>query len=124
VDRQAGRPSVPFGSAATCREPDLEGGELTFKMSGMKAAARCTQSRPSAVAHGGQLGGEWKIIAATLEAPVIEKMFTHLGLRGRAPPRAPARGQTLPSRTSDLLKSVGVAGQGRRDADLIAARIG
>jgi hypothetical protein len=40
-------------------------------------------------------GGELKIIAAILEAPVIERILTHLGLQARAPPRAPARGQTL-----------------------------
>jgi hypothetical protein len=40
-------------------------------------------------------GGELKIIAAILEAPVIEKILTHLGLRARAPPREPARGQAL-----------------------------
>ena len=40
-------------------------------------------------------GGELKIIAAILKAPVIEKILTHLGLQARAPPRAPARGQAL-----------------------------
>ena len=69
-------------------------------------------------------GSELKIIAATLEQPVIEKILTHLGLqadcgrrsapargpapqeefalasanaacKARAPPRAPARGQAL-----------------------------
>jgi len=40
-------------------------------------------------------GGEIKIIAAILEAPVIEKILTHLGLQARAPPRSPARGQAL-----------------------------
>ena len=39
--------------------------------------------------------GELKIIAAILEAPVIEKVLTHLGLQARVPPRAPARGQAL-----------------------------
>jgi len=34
-------------------------------------------------------------VSAILEAPVIEKMLTHLGLQARAPPRAPARGQAL-----------------------------
>jgi hypothetical protein len=34
-----------------------------------------------------------KIIAAILEAPVIEKILTHLALQARAPPLAPARGQ-------------------------------
>ena len=36
-------------------------------------------------------GGALKIIAAILEAPVIERILTHLGLQARAPPRAPAR---------------------------------
>ena len=36
-----------------------------------------------------------KIIAAILEAPVIEKILIHLGLQARAPPRAPARWQAL-----------------------------
>lgn len=36
--------------------------------------------------------GELKIISAILEAPVIERILTHLGLQARAPPRAPARG--------------------------------
>ena len=40
-------------------------------------------------------GGELKIIAAILEAPVIERILMHLGLQARAPPRAPARGQAL-----------------------------
>jgi hypothetical protein len=40
-------------------------------------------------------GGQLKFIAAILEAPVIEKILTHLGLQARAPPLAPARGQAL-----------------------------
>ncbi len=40
-------------------------------------------------------GGELKIIAAILEAPVIERILTHLGLQVRAPPRAAARSQSL-----------------------------
>ena len=43
-------------------------------------------------------GGELKIIAAILEQPVIEKIGTRLGLRARAPFRAPARGQALHAR--------------------------
>ncbi len=43
--------------------------------------------------HCPNCGGELKIIAAILEAPVIERILTHLGLSARAPPRAPARGQ-------------------------------
>ena len=45
--------------------------------------------------HCPNCGGELKIIAALLEAPVIECILTHLGLQARAPPRCPARGQTL-----------------------------
>ncbi len=45
--------------------------------------------------HCPHCGGELKIIAAILEAPVIEKILTHLGLQARAPPRAPARGSQL-----------------------------
>ena len=45
--------------------------------------------------HCPNCGGELKIIAAILDAPVIEKILTHLGLQARAPPRAPARGPQL-----------------------------
>jgi len=45
--------------------------------------------------HCPNCGGELKIIAAILEAPVIEKILMHLGLLARAPPRSPARGQAL-----------------------------
>ena len=45
--------------------------------------------------HCANCGGELKIVAAILEAPVIEKILTHLGLQARAPPRAPTRGQAL-----------------------------
>ncbi len=40
-------------------------------------------------------GSKLNVIAATLEAPVIEKILTHLGLQARARPRAPARSQAL-----------------------------
>jgi len=39
--------------------------------------------------------GELNVIAAILEAPVIERILNQLGLQARAPPRAQARGQTL-----------------------------
>ena len=45
--------------------------------------------------HRPHCGGELRIMAAILEAPVIEKILTHLGLQARAPPRSPARGQAL-----------------------------
>jgi len=35
--------------------------------------------------------GQLKIIAAILEAPVIDRILRHLGLEARAPPRVPAR---------------------------------
>ena len=42
--------------------------------------------------HCPNCGGQLKIIAAILEAPVIERILRRLGLQARAPPRAPARG--------------------------------
>ena len=42
------------------------------------------------MAHGPNCGGELEIVAAILEAPVIEKIITHLGPPARASPRAPA----------------------------------
>jgi hypothetical protein len=42
--------------------------------------------------HGPNCGGVLKIIAATREPPVIEKILMHLDLQASAPPRAPARG--------------------------------
>jgi hypothetical protein len=45
--------------------------------------------------HCPNCGGELKIIAAIPDAPVIDKILTHLGLQVRAPRRAAARGQTL-----------------------------
>ena len=37
--------------------------------------------------HCPNCGGELKIIAAILDAPVIERVLTHLGLQARAPAR-------------------------------------
>ena len=45
--------------------------------------------------HCPNCGGKLKIIAASLEQPVIEKSLMHLGLQARAPPRAAARGSRL-----------------------------
>ncbi len=45
--------------------------------------------------HCPNCGGEHKIIAAILEAPVIEKILTYLGLKARAPPRPTVCGQAL-----------------------------
>ena len=41
--------------------------------------------------HCPNCGGHLKIIAATLEQQVIEKILTHPGLQASPPPRAPAR---------------------------------
>ena len=43
------------------------------------------------IQHCPNCNGELKIIAAILEAPVIERILTQLGLQARASPRAPAR---------------------------------
>ena len=45
--------------------------------------------------HCANCGGVLKTITAIQEQPAIEKILTHPGLQARAPPRAPARGQTL-----------------------------
>ena len=45
------------------------------------------------VQHCLNCGGKLTIIAVILESAVIERILTHLGLRARAPPQAPARGQ-------------------------------
>jgi hypothetical protein len=45
--------------------------------------------------HCPNCGGELRIIAASLEQAVIERIVTHLGLQARAPPRAAERGQSL-----------------------------
>jgi hypothetical protein len=43
--------------------------------------------------HCPNCGGELKIIAVILDAPVIERILTHLGLQARAPPQASTREQ-------------------------------
>ena len=45
--------------------------------------------------HCPNCGGKLKLIAPTVEAPLIGRTLTHLGLQARAPPRAPARGYML-----------------------------
>ena len=45
--------------------------------------------------HCPNCSGELKIIAAVLDAPVIERPRHLIGLQARAPPRAPARGYML-----------------------------
>ena len=55
-------------------------------------ATRAGGARPGSAAR--RVRGELKIIAI-LDAPVIERILTHLGLQAQAPPRAPAGGQSL-----------------------------
>ena len=71
--------------------------------------ANCAQHRPVRLSwvkllkrvfeidmeHCANCGGELKIIAAIFEQAVIEKILTHLGLKEKAPPRAPDRGRAL-----------------------------
>jgi len=49
------------------------------------------------MAHCANCGGQLRIIAAILEAHVVERILTHLGLQARAPPRALARGGFEPA---------------------------
>jgi len=69
----------------------------------------CTHSRPARISwaqllkrvfeidlkHCPNCGGQLKIIAAILEAPVIERILRHQGLEARAPPQVPARAGCL-----------------------------
>ena len=80
--------------------------EATGKSELMAIEPGCAHGRPARISwarllkrvfqidleHCPNCGGELKIIAAILEAPVIERILTHLGLQARAPPRVPARG--------------------------------
>jgi len=93
----------------------------------MSAGAKATQVLKRVfdldLEHCPNCGGELKIIAAILEAPVIEKILTHLGLQARAPLRAPARGQALQAepghqQSGGLL----VPGEGRATGPARAAR--
>jgi hypothetical protein len=49
----------------------------------VRFAASADNARPFAVAYGGQFGGELKVIAAILEAPIIKRNLAHLGPRAR-----------------------------------------
>lgn len=81
-------------SASFGRERALLGGQfgVTQLMGWAKLLNRVFELD---LVHCPNCSGELKIIAATLEQPVIEKILTHLRLQARAPPRAPARGRAL-----------------------------
>ena len=80
-------------------------GQAAGKSELTAAEPGCTHSRPARISwarllkrvfqidleHCPDCGGQLKIIAAILEAPVIERILTHLGLQARAPPRVAAR---------------------------------
>ena len=68
--------------------PKVRTRPLTDPREGQLQGAPCGARAPP---HGGEL----KVIAAVLEAPVIERILTHLRLQARAPPlaRAAVRGQ-------------------------------
>ena len=82
-----------------CPDEDVAASELAA------AEPACEHRRPARISwarllkrvfeidleHCPNCGGQLKIIAAILEAPVIERILTHLGLQARAPPRTPAR---------------------------------
>jgi hypothetical protein len=59
---------VAFGSRSTRRQSHLEGRELTFKMSGMEAPARCTRVRPGAAIHG-------RLLPSPSSGPLAFKRF-------------------------------------------------
>lgn len=92
VQRTAGcDPNPPVRFLQSC--PTLRPNSFGFYASeaavrGHQVSATSRLSRPAASRRVNN-------IAAILLAPVIEKIFTHLGLQARAPSRAPARGQTL-----------------------------
>ncbi len=80
--------------------------EVTGKSEVPATEPSCAHGRPALIswarllkrvfeidlAHCPKCGGQLKIIAAILEAPLTERILSHLGLQARAPPRAPARG--------------------------------
>lgn len=45
---------------------------------------------------GPRCGGEFRIVAAIVKRPVIEKILTHLGLDAQPPPKGRARGAEQP----------------------------
>ena len=87
---QEPEPPAPAAQPAQCEA--ICAHHRPARLSGAKLLKRVFEID---MGHCPNCGGELKIIAAILERPVIEKNLTHLGLKARAPPRAPARGQVL-----------------------------
>ena len=76
-------------SEPAATEPELRTPPASPHQLGPAAQARVRDR----LEHCPNCGGGLEIIAAIMEAPVIERILAHLGLQARAPPRAPAREQ-------------------------------
>ena len=85
---QATGKSEPTAAEQTATEPGCAYGRPT-RISWARLLKRVFEID---LEHCPTCGGQLKIIAAILEASVIERILRHLGLQARAPPRAPARG--------------------------------
>jgi hypothetical protein len=81
--------SRPFKSCADGTRPQTRSSLRRAELADHSAAGAIERllrfgstgrSRPSAVTRGRPLSGKLKIIAAVLDAPVIERVLTHLGL--------------------------------------------
>ena len=87
------RPRPSRGSASRCcRRSRCAGGGVDARTD---RVARPAPRGPHRCAKQLQLPGELNIGAAILEAPLIERSLTLLGVQARGPSRAPARGQML-----------------------------
>ena len=98
VERQLWRKLAGGNRLGTVIRPfDLPAPKLSLKVQaycrtcGDEVDVRSTRTRPVALAHGRRLQGEFKIIAAIRERPVIEKILSHLGLAPQPPPKGRVR---------------------------------
>ena len=88
-------PAGPQGQADASERAAAEPGCVHFRPARMSWARLLKRVFEIDLEHCPNCGGDLKIIAAILDAPMIERILNHLGLQARAPPRAAARGQTL-----------------------------
>jgi len=89
-------PRAPADAAASRGEDEVDAPCGHHRSRRMRWARLLKRVFEIDMAHCPQCGGALRVIAVVLEAPVIERILTHLGLQPRAPPRAPARHQQLP----------------------------
>jgi hypothetical protein len=92
------RPNIRNGycELGQIRSSHRRGAEALARGLRLLYVAQPTLTQPKAARlNDRQLPGALNIITAILEAPVIEKILTRLGLQARAPPGAAARGQAL-----------------------------